>query len=234
MDNIKLTPRLQCVADCIKKCNMLADIGTDHAYVPIYAVQNAITDKAIASDVVEGPLKIASDNIKSCGLENKITTALAYGLASARGADVIVVAGMGGKLICDILQKDEYIAKGADYMVIQPMTCSFELRKYLHSHGFELVDERLAEEEEKIYNIMVVKKGVETYEDEFHYYIGKKLFENRDPLLSKYIRMRAKVLKKQFTGMIVSANENLHKKAKQLEDLYCRFIKEADDYDKGC
>lgn len=234
MDSIKLTPRLQCVADCVKKCSLLADIGTDHAYIPIYAVQNFIADKAIASDVVEGPLKIASDNIKSNGLENKITTALANGLVSARGADVIVVAGMGGKLICNILQENEDIAQSADYMVIQPMTCSFELRKFLHAHGFKLVDEKLAEEEDKIYNIMVVKKGNEAFADEFHYHIGKKLFENRDPLLSKYIRLRAKVLKKQFTGMNISESENLHKKARELENLYCRFIKEADNYDKGC
>lgn len=234
MDTVKLTPRLQCVADCVKKCNLLADIGTDHAYIPIYTVQKGIASKAIASDVVKGPLKIAADNIKSHGLEDRITPALANGLDSAKDADVIIIAGMGGKLICTILDDNMDIAKNADYMVIQPMTCSYELRKYLHENGFMITDERLAKEEDKIYNIMVVKKGNEKFDDEFYYHIGKKLFENHDQLLSEYIRIRAKVIKKQFTGMKTSENSKLHQKARELEELYRRFIKEADDYDKGC
>lgn len=234
MDTIKLTPRLQCVADCVKNCNLLADIGTDHAYIPIYTVQKDIANKAIASDVVKGPLKIAADNIKSHGLEDRITPVLANGLDSAKDADVIVIAGMGGKLICSILENNMNIAKNTDYMIIQPMTCSYELRKFLHENGFSITAEKLAREEEKIYNIMVVKKGNEKFDDEFYYHIGKKLFENHDRLLSEYIKMRAKVIKKQFTGMKTSENPELHQKAEDLEKLYCRFIKEADNYDKGC
>ena len=70
-------------------------------------------------------------------------------------------------------------------------------------------------------------------QDELYYHIGKKLFENHDDLLSEYIRMRAKVIKKQFMGMKASENTELHQKAAHLEKIYCRFIKEADDYDKG-
>ncbi len=234
MNTIKLTPRLQCVADCIEKCNLLADIGTDHAYIPIYTVQSGIANNAIASDVVKGPLKIAADNIKSNHLERRITTVLADGLSSAKQSDVIVIAGMGGKLICTLLNDNIDIAKNAEYMVIQPMTCNFELRKFLHKNGFQITDERLAEEEDKIYNILVVKNGNDSFDDELFYHIGEKLFENHDPLLSKYIRMRAKVLKKQFEGMKSSENSELHKKAETLERLYCRFIKEADDCDNGC
>lgn len=233
MDTVKLTPRLQCVADCIEKCNILADVGTDHAYIPIYAIQQGIAEKAIAGDVVKGPLKIAADNIKSHGLEDKITTCLANGLDSAKNADVIVIAGMGGKLICTILEDNMETARNADYMVIQPMTCSFELRRFLHENEFEIVNEKLAREEDKIYNIMVVKKGKEKFDDDFHYHIGKKLFENRDPLLSEYIKLRAKVIKKQFMGMKTSDNAELHIKAEALEKLYNRFIKEADDCGKS-
>ncbi len=234
MNNVKLTPRLQCVADCIKKCHILADIGTDHAYIPIYAIQSGIADRAIASDIVEGPLKIASDNIKANNQEDNIITALADGLSSAQNADVIVIAGMGGKLICKLLSDNIEIAKSAEYMVIQPMTCSYELRKFLHENGFEITDERLAEEEDKVYNIMIAKKGSGSFDDEFHYHIGKKLFDNRDPLLSKYIRIRANVIKKQILGLKTSENTELHTKAAVLEGIYDRFIKEADNFDKGC
>lgn len=233
MNKIKLTPRLQCVADCVKNCKLLADIGTDHAYIPIYTVQNGLAEKAIASEVVKGPLGIASENIKLYNLEDKIIPVLANGLDSAKNADIIVIAGMGGKLICKILDDNIDIAKNADTLVLQPMTCSFELRKYLHANGFKITDEKLAKEEEKIYNIMVVEKGKESFLDEFHYHIGKKLFENRNRLLSEYIRMRANVLKKQFTGMKNSENNNLHQYAKSLEIMYQRFLTEADNYDKG-
>ncbi len=233
MDTLKLTPRLQCVADCIKKCRLLADIGTDHAYIPIYAVEKGIADSAIACDVVKGPLKIATDNIKSHGLEEKITPILADGLKSADNADVIVIAGMGGKLICTILENSTEIAKKADYMIIQPMTCSYELRKFLHENGFSITEEKLAKEEDKIYNIMVVKKGNEKFEDEFYYHIGKKLFENHVPMLSEYIRMRADVIKKQIKGLRTSQNPDLHSKAEELEEIFRRFIQEADINDKS-
>ena len=167
MDTVKLTPRLQCVADCIKPCNILADIGTDHAYIPIYAIQNNIAKKSIAGDVVKGPLNIATDNIMSHGLGDKITPILANGLDAANGADVIVIAGMGGKLICEILDANPEIAKAADYMIIQPMTCSYELRRFLHENNYEITDEKLAKEEDKIYNIMVVKnENIEYMYDE--------------------------------------------------------------------
>ncbi len=234
METVKLTSRLQCVADCVKKCRLLADIGTDHAYIPIYTVEKGIAESAIACDVVKGPLKIATDNIKSHGLEEKITPILANGLKAADNADVIVIAGMGGKLICTILENSPEVAKKADYMVIQPMTCSYELRKYLHENGFSITEEKLAREEDKIYNIMVVKKGDEKYTDEFHYHIGKKLFENRSPMLSEYIRMRAEVIKKQIRGLKTSKNPDLHSKADELEEIFRRFIQEADINDKSC
>lgn len=233
MDMVKLTPRLQGVADCIKKCNLLADVGTDHAYIPIYAIQNNLANNAIAGDVVKGPLSIATENIVSHGLGEKITPVLANGLDAAKNANVIVIAGMGGKLICEIIGNNLKIAKSADYMILQPMTCSYELRSFLHENCFEITNEKLAKEEDKIYNIMVVKKGKEKYNDEFYYHIGKKLFENNDKLLSEYIKMRAEVLKKQFKGMKNSKDLDLHQKATELESLYKRFIKEEKKYGEG-
>ena len=233
MEHIKLTPRLQCVADCIEKCHTLADIGTDHAYIPIYAIQNNIAANAIASDVVKGPLQIATDNISYYGLSDKIIPCLADGLASASDADTIVIAGMGGKLICTILSENMEIAKKAEYLIIQPMTCSYELRKFLHTNGFKIVNEKLAKEEDKIYNVMVVKKGEEAFDDDFHYHIGIKLFENNDPLLAEYIRLRAKVIKKQISGVSKSNKTEIKDKSIELTKLYDRFIKEADNNDKS-
>ncbi|MEE1042432.1 MAG: class I SAM-dependent methyltransferase [Clostridia bacterium] len=233
MEHINLTPRLQCVANCIEKCNILADIGTDHAYIPIYAIQKSIAQKAIASDVVEGPLKIATENIHSHELQDKIFPCLANGLESAGDADIIVIAGMGGKLICDIIKNNLAIAKKANMLILQPMTCSYELRKFLHENKFAITKECLAREEDKIYNVMVVKPGEEFYQDDFFYHIGIKLFENKDPLLAEYIRLRAKVIKKQLLGVSKSNKDEIKNKSVELKTLYERFVKEADSYDKS-
>ena len=125
------------------------------------------------------------------------------------------------------------IAKKADYMVIQPMTCCYELRKFLHENGFSIPEERLAREDDKIYNIMVVQKGNEKFDDDFYYHIGKKLFENNDPLLLEHIKMRAEVIHKQIKGLKKATDPKLHLKAKKLEETLHRFIQEADNNGKS-
>ena len=102
MNKIKLTPRLLCVAQMVSPCEIVADIGTDHAYIPMYLVQNGVAKKAVASDVVDGPVAIARANVEEYGLDGYVTVAKAYGLKSAEGADIAVIAGMGGSEILSI------------------------------------------------------------------------------------------------------------------------------------
>ena len=103
MAMVNLSPRLLAVARLVPKCSVVADIGTDHAYVPIYLVENGIADFVIASDVVEGPAMRAIENIKRHNLSDKIDVRIGNGLEKVKQADVIIIAGMGGKLICDII-----------------------------------------------------------------------------------------------------------------------------------
>lgn len=230
MDRIRLSPRLQSVADAVPPCNILADVGTDHAYIPIYLVKNGIVKKAIAGDVATGPLKIADANIHNYELDGRIETKQAYGLKSAYGADVIIVAGMGGKLICDILKEDIDIASSSDALVLQPMTCNEDVRLFLHKNGFEIIDECLAKEEEKIYNIITAKKGVQVYEDSFYYYIGKSLFDKKDALLIDYLMLKAEVLKKRMSGMKCSKNPNVLEEHARISLLYDRIMTEVQNY----
>jgi tRNA (adenine22-N1)-methyltransferase len=93
---MKLNKRLMMIAGKIPKCHTLADIGTDHAYIPIYAVKNQLCEKALAADLREGPLKMALENIRRCGTADKIEIRLGNGLEPIiyNEIDVIVVAGM--------------------------------------------------------------------------------------------------------------------------------------------
>lgn len=233
MNNITLTPRLRCVADMIGECELLADIGTDHAYIPIYAVQNGQAMRAVASDVVKGPVNIARKNVAEHALCDKIDVVLSDGLGKADGADVIVIAGMGGKLICDILAANLDTARSAKRLVLQPMTCVEDVRRFLHQHSFEVVDERLAKEENKIYNVLVARRGEEDIADEFLYFVGKKLFENNDPLLLEYLHKKAAVLTRRANGMKNSDNPEVVAERKKVEALCNRFLEEADKYGKG-
>lgn len=227
MNNIKLTQRLFAVMSEIPRCNRLADIGTDHAYIPMYAVLNGICDCAVAGDVVEGPVKIARNNVIKNRLSDKIEVLKADGLSCAKNSDVGVIAGMGGKLICDILQNDLDIAYNLDKIILQPMTCSFELRKFLHKNGFLIEKETLAKEDEKIYNIMVVKKGTQIFDDEFYYHIGKYLFDSKNPLLKEYLKHKAYVLKKRIDGMEKSSDEKIVSESKRLKKLLFRLSEEV-------
>ena len=127
-----LSERLQKIADCIST-ETLADIGTDHGYIPIYCVKNGRCTRAIASDINKDPLKAACDNITENGLSEKIETRLSNGLEGLlpNEADTIVIAGMGGFLIRDILINGADKIGDNTVLILQPMVAASELREYL-------------------------------------------------------------------------------------------------------
>lgn len=188
---MNLSERLLTIARFIPKCNCLADIGTDHGYIPIYTVTNNISQRAIASDINKGPVEIAKKNIKLYSIEGKIDTRVGNGLSTLKEgeADVILIAGMGGNLISEILEKDKNIAESADYLILQPVQYPEELRKYLCSAKFKILDEELAKEGNKYYHIIKVRRGEpDIYSKEVYYYTGLKLIEKRHPVLQSYVK----------------------------------------------
>ncbi|HYE12596.1 MAG TPA: class I SAM-dependent methyltransferase [Patescibacteria group bacterium] len=153
---MKLTPRLQAIADSINQYEILADIGTDHAYLPIYLMLNEKIKKAIATDINKGPIDIAQERIRKYKLEDKIETRQGSGLTvlEPQEADAIVIAGMGGMLIADIIEQSKDVAVAAKVLVMQPMLDSGKLRTYLMQNGFEIFEEELAKEDKKVYEII--------------------------------------------------------------------------------
>lgn len=185
-----LSDRLKTLAEFLPECCCLADIGTDHGYIPIYAVENKICQTAIASDIKKGPVKIAAKNIKTYGFEGKIETRLGPGLATIKKdeCDVIVISGMGGNLISEIIDNDIIKARSARFLILQPVQYPEELRKYLLHNNFTIVDETMANEGSKYYPIIKVVSGPSsTYTKEVFYYTGKIMIDNKHPILYKYI-----------------------------------------------
>ena len=157
MKQTKLTRRLNAAFDLVREGRIVADIGTDHAYLPIALVSSGKCKKAFASDIGKGPLERASQNISEAGLEGVIETVLTDGVAYFDGiADEIVIAGMGGELIYRIISDAPFLKNKDIHMVLQPMTKVAFLRQALAEDGFRIDRERLVKEDGKIYTVLSV------------------------------------------------------------------------------
>ncbi|NBG88498.1 tRNA (adenine(22)-N(1))-methyltransferase [Isachenkonia alkalipeptolytica] len=158
-----LTPRLLKIAEEIRSEEKVGDIGTDHGYLPIYLVENRIAKEVIATDINQEPLKAAYKNIKSHGMEKQIKTKLGAGTLplETENLDVVIIAGMGGKLIIEILKESRSLKKSVDRIILQPMQQQKELRMYLFKQGFDIKKDLLVQEDRRIYEVLVV--SLKTY-----------------------------------------------------------------------
>lgn len=164
MNLIKLSNRLEAVASCIENTGVHADIGSDHAYLPIYLIENEIATSAIAGEVVKGPFESSVENVRKQGLSDKISVRLGSGLEVIEHAeaDSITICGMGGALISDILEAGKEKLSGNEKLVLQPNIGGQILRKWLNTNEWKIIDEKILEEDNKIYEIVVAEKGEQT------------------------------------------------------------------------
>ncbi|WP_265443659.1 tRNA (adenine(22)-N(1))-methyltransferase [Acetivibrio straminisolvens] len=212
---MELKGRLKLIADMTPNCNIVCDIGTDHAYIPIYLVMNKKCQRALACDVRKGPISFADKNIDEYGLSQYISTRIGYGLdpIEENEVDVIIIAGMGGQIIKEILERSLAKAQKAKALIIQPMNAIELIRQWLYEKGFDIFDEKLAKEEDRIYNAMIVKwTGKAQSKEEAYYYIGEKLFENKDPLLPELIEKKIGQMEKIILEMEKMNDKNSKKR----------------------
>lgn len=152
----KLSARLQQIADRLPAACRLADIGSDHAMLPVYAVQSGKATFAVAGEVNEGPFEAAKRQVAEAGLLNKVHVRKGDGLAvvSAGEVDTITIAGMGGALIASILTEGSNKLTGVKRLVLQPNVGEDIVRRWLLANGWVLQDEVILEEDGKIYEIL--------------------------------------------------------------------------------
>ncbi len=158
MTTLKLSPRLAAVASFVRKGAYLADIGTDHAYLPAWLLLHGKISRAIASDALKGPLCHAEATLEEYGLRDGIRLHLGDGLAGLDrdGVTDIAIAGMGGELIARIISEASWTKNQELRLILQPMTRQDELRRWLCRNGYAITDEALAEEDRRIYQILCV------------------------------------------------------------------------------
>ena len=159
MKTMELSKRMQAVADMVLPGGVVADIGCDHAFVSIYLVENQMADRVIASDVRKGPVEIAKRNVAGRNLQDRIDIRMGDGLStlSVGEADTIILAGMGGLLMLDILKRQEAVVCGCRQMVLQPQSDVEKVRAYVDEKHYYLASEKMLVDAGKNYNILDVR-----------------------------------------------------------------------------
>jgi tRNA (adenine22-N1)-methyltransferase len=157
----KLSDRLATVAKYVPQGAKIADIGSDHAYLPCHLAKNKVIRFAIAGEVAVGPYQSAQSNVQSEGLTDIISVRLGDGLAVLEPdeAECITIAGMGGSLITTILEAGREKLGSVSRLILQPNISAISIRKWFLENNWELISEEIIEEDEKIYEVLVGEKG---------------------------------------------------------------------------
>ncbi|MGT2717458.1 tRNA (adenine(22)-N(1))-methyltransferase [Streptococcus oricebi] len=182
-----ISQRLARVASFVPQGARLLDVGSDHAYLPIYLVGQGKIQFAVAGEVVAGPFESAQKNVQEEGLTQQIEVRLANGLAALEEEDqldTLVIAGMGGRLISDILRQGRDRLSGLNRLILQPNNGQDELRSCLEALGFEIVAEDILEEAGKFYEIIVAEPG-QTRLNQKQVRFGPCLLLEKSPVFQK-------------------------------------------------
>ena len=162
MENrMHLTPRLRTILSLVPDGARLADIGTDHALIPVALLRRGVIASAIASDIGQGPLESAARTARKFGITSGLSLRLGPGLRTVQPdeTDTIVIAGMGGETMIEILRTDPWALDGAHLLLLQAMTGQAELRQYLASRGGRIEQEIVCRERKRMYTVMAVRGG---------------------------------------------------------------------------
>lgn len=198
----QLDPRLRLCADMIRSGGRVADIGTDHAYLPIWLARNGLVEKAIAADINLGPLQKAAMNVRRHQVQDLVDTRLSDGLQQVfpNEADDVVIAGMGGETIAGILEQAPWLKQGRKNLVLQPMTCAKELREFLAREGYAVKEERAVLSDGRVYSVMRAEYDPAHVPDAPLYpYIG--LLDPSLPESRSYMEREYAHLKKKAEGL---------------------------------
>ncbi|RCL23285.1 tRNA (adenine-N(1))-methyltransferase [Pseudomonas sp. AFG_SD02_1510_Pfu_092] len=192
MNEQTLSRRLERVAAHVPHGARLADIGSDHGYLPVALMLRGRLEAAVAGEVAQTPFASAQRNVRKNGLEGRVTVRLADGLAAVEAQDrisVVSICGMGGDSMCEILEAGRQRLAGVSRLVLQPNGAERELRQWLAANGYRIVSEELLRENRFDYEIIVAEPGAAVYSAEQLYFGPLLLQEKGEAFLVKWRRM---------------------------------------------
>lgn len=217
---MEISRRLEAIANLVPPCNVAADIGTDHGYVPIELINAKKCQKAIAMDVNQGPLERARRNIAAHGLSDYIETRLSDGLLelSAGEADTVIIAGMGGALTIRILEQGQAVTEAVGYFILQPQSEIIKVRNFLNHRGMTVAAEDFIEEDGKYYPMMLVGHGMEEpySADELKY--GRRLLREAHPVLRRYLEHEIQTKEEILLRLKGKTGIRIQKRTEELQE----------------
>ncbi|GEQ17880.1 tRNA (adenine(22)-N(1))-methyltransferase [Clostridium butyricum] len=230
---MELSKRLNWILNIMDKCDVIMDVGTDHGYIAIELIKRNLADKVIASDINKDPLNKAKLNVTLEGLSNKIELRLGGGLTPVKENEVngILIAGMGGNLIRDILENDIKKVKNMDYLVLQPAQNPEVLREYLYISDYEIIDEDVCFDEGKYYEVFKVKykENNSTKLENIFYEVSPMLLNKKSDVFKDYLYekidkyKKVKSFIKDNTEHALSRKKELDSKIEIIENLLKKF-----------
>lgn len=203
MSETLLSQRLLAVANYVPAGSRLLDVGSDHAYLPLYLLEQGQISHAIAGEVVVGPYQAALKNAQNSPFAAQLEVRLADGLAAFEPSDqidCITICGMGGRLIADILDNGRAKLSSVTRLVLQPNNREDELRQWLTQAGFEILAEEILEENDKIYEILVVEHGQQELNDK-DLRFGSYLRQEKSAVFVKKWERELNTLEKAFANI---------------------------------
>lgn len=217
---MELSKRLNAVAGLVTEGASVADIGTDHGYIPIYLVRNKISPTVIAMDINEGPLERAKEHIEEEGLALYIQTRLSDGCENLKPGEVdtIIAAGMGGALVIRILTAYPEVTTSIREFILQPQSEIARVRRYLWEAGFKIIKEDMIEEDGKYYPIMKAFHGSDPAFKEEEYRYGRILLKERHPVLYEYLKKEEKIKLQIIKNLESQESERSAKRIGELKE----------------
>lgn len=220
MRELQISRRLKAVAALVSPGLVLADVGCDHGYIPIYLIQKGQIPRAIAMDINQGPLLRAREHIREWGLEAYIETRLSDGLKALEPgeAQCLVIAGMGGPLMERILTQGAPILKDMKELILQPQSEIGHFRQFLAENGYRIIEEDMVEEEKKYYPMMKAVQGSMNYTKKAEYLYGKKLLEKRHPVLREFLEKEDRASRELLKKLTQVETSSAEKRKEELQE----------------
>ncbi len=199
----KLDARLRAAARFVRRDTVAADIGTDHAYLICHLIEKKICTKGYACDINEGPLENARAEIEARGLSDRIELLLSDGLQKLpdHGIDEVIVCGMGGETIAEIIEKTAWLRRETVHLILQAMTRPESLRKWLCEHGFRIEEEKAAEAEGHVYSVMSVYYTGDAWTPDLLYCYTGELLQDPSKTAAKYLARQVSIQRAIARGL---------------------------------
>ena len=217
---MELSKRLQGVADLVSKGVVVADVGTDHGYIPIYLIDSKKSPRAFAMDVNEGPLLRAKEHIAEYGLDSLIETRLSDGVGALQvgECECVVIAGMGGMLTIKILEEGKEIFKNLKEFVLQPQSELQKVREYLCQNAYCIVEENMVLDDGKFYPMFRVVNGKSPKYHAIELRYGKLLLEHKNSVLEKFLKKEQTVKQLILSNLNQSFGPHIEIRRKEIQE----------------